>query len=143
MLDSDPEDEPTAPPRPPPPPLSPTPPPSPPRVRRLTPFEQEKPAPPTDWGVLLTRMKPDAPKTALKKKKPAPMPVPKKEEPSSGRRAWLSRDEWLASKRRQDVADDGFDIRVHGYWLTRARGLVYRCADGRELPATGVDAFGA
>jgi hypothetical protein len=142
MLDSDPEDEPVAPPRPRMRTPSPTPPPSPPRVRKLSPLPQEAPVRPADWGALLTRMKPDAPKAALKKRPPAPPPpAPKKEAPSSERRAWLPREEWLASKRRQDVGDNGFDIRVHGYWLTRARGLVYRCPDGRELPATGADAF--
>jgi hypothetical protein len=104
---------------------------------------EQKPPPPADWGGLLTRMKPDAPKKALKRTRPKPAraPSPKKEPPPAARRAWLPREEWLASKRRQDAEPNGFDVRVHGYWLTRSRGLVYRCPDGRELPATGVDAF--
>ena len=151
MLDSDPEDDPVAPPAPPPRPLSPSP--SPPRVvlRPLSPVqveEKKQPPPATDWGGLLTRMKPDAPKAALKrakqKKDPTPPPAKKADEPGArSKRAWLPRDEWLAQKRKSEKPeeDNGFDIRVHGYWLTRSRGLVYRFPDGREVQATGADAF--
>ena len=41
---------------------------------------------------------------------------------------------------REEAGGDGFDIRLHGYWLTR-EGLVFQCPDGRRLPAAGVDAF--
>lgn len=140
MLDSDPEEDPVEPPRKPPRQLSPTPPPQP--VRRPCPEAPEPPKPPAkNWGTLLTKMKPDAPKKALKR---APPPTPKPKPPAppatAGKRAWLSRDDWLAKRRREEAPDDGFDIRAHGYWRTKA-GLVYRCPDGRELPATGVDAF--
>ena len=147
MLDSDPEDEPVAPPRPPAslPGHSPSPSP-PPFVRPLSPrVEQAAPEVPRNWDTLLTRMKPDAPKKALKRapkqqrKDPTPPPKKTTEGPA---RAWLPRDEWLAQQHRRCIeAEGGFDPHVHGYWLTRARGLVYRSPDGRELPATGVDAF--
>jgi hypothetical protein len=142
MLDSEPEDEPVPPPRatacrPSP---SPSPPPA---LRPLTPEPpaDPPPAPPAaSWGTLLARMKPAAPKRPARGARPHPAPSPKKPAPPA-RSGWLPRDEWLARKRAQPSEDNGFDIRVHGYWLTRSRGLVYRCPDGRELPATGVDAF--
>ena len=103
------------------------------------------------WSSLLVRMKPDAPKGALKKKPAAPVKKaapPEKKTYTDGadeppKRAWLPREEWLAQRKRDTQGADGFDIQVHGYWLTRSRGLVYRCPDGRELPATGVDSFDA
>lgn len=98
------------------------------------------------WSNLMVRMKPDAPKGALKKvprkKEPTPKKVYSDGSTESQKREWLPRDEWLAQRKKTEQGDDGFDIRVHGYWLTKNRGLVYRCPDGRELPATGVDAFG-
>ena len=140
MLDSDPEDD--------PPVTEPRPVPSrhhiatPAVPRPTSPKKEEKP-----WSGLLVRMKPDAPKGALKRVPRKPAPAPAKKVYSDGteqapRRAWLPREEWLAQRKKQEQSEDGFDIRVHGYWLTRSRGLVYRCPDGRELPATGVDAFG-
>jgi hypothetical protein len=145
MLDSDPEDEPVAPPRRQPSQPSASPSPSPrPFLLPLSPQEKPEPKePPRNWDGLLTRMKPDAPKKALKgaqkKQRKEPTPPPKKD--TEGR-AWLPRDEWLAQQRRRaTAAEGGFDPLVHGYWLTRSRGLVYRFPDGRELPATGVDAF--
>jgi hypothetical protein len=104
-----------------------------------------------DWGSLLLRMKPDAPKNA-RKKAMRKQTVPPKKVYSDGtpsgsgdshsvRKAWLPREEWLAKRKKEEEGEGGFDIRVHGYWLTRSRGLVYRCPDGRELPATGADSF--
>jgi hypothetical protein len=139
MLDSDPEEDPVEPPRCPPRPLSPSPPPI---VRRQSPAKREQPPQqPREWGTLLTRMKPDAPKVK-KAPKRAPQKAPTAPPPATtGKRAWLSREDWLAKQRREDAGGDGFDIRVHGYWLTR-EGLVFKCPDGRRLPAAGVDAFG-
>jgi hypothetical protein len=138
MLDSDPEEDLVQPPRCPPRPLSPSPPPP---VRRQSPPSREPPKQPMEWGTLLTRMKPDAPK-AKKAPRRAQQKAPTPPPAATGKRAWLSREDWLAKKRMEDVGRGGFDIRVHGYWRTK-RGLILRCPDGRELPATGVDAFGA
>ena len=100
------------------------------------------------WSSLMVRMKPDAPKGSLKRKPAIPVkkapPPPEKKTYSDGepqKRAWLPREEWLAQRKRESQGADGFDIQVHGYWLTKSRGLVYRCPDGREFPATGVDSF--
>lgn len=148
MLDSDPEEDPVEPPRCPPRPLSPSPTPEPAVVRRRSSPKHEPKKQTAEWGTLLTRMKPDAPKIKRvpKRSQPKqPTPPPPAPKPAltggAGKRAWLSRDDWLSKRRREDTADDGFDIRVHGYWLTR-EGLVFKCPDGRRLPATGVDAFG-
>lgn len=135
MLDSDPEDDPVEPPRRPLRPPSPSPPPP---ARRLSPPRREPPQQPREWGALLTRMKPDAPKAKKVPRRAQPKaPTPPA---ATGKRGWLSREDWLAKKRREDADGDGFDIRVHGYWLTR-EGLVFKCPDGRRLPAAGVDAF--
>jgi hypothetical protein len=142
MLDSDPEEDPVEPPRCPPRPLSPSPTPPPP-VRRLSPPSSEPQRQPVDWGTLLTRMKPDAPKAKKIPKRAQPtLPTPPPPPATTGKRAWLSREDWLAKKRREEAGGDGFDIRLHGYWLTR-EGLVFQCPDGRRLPAAGVDAFDA
>jgi len=149
MLDSDPEDEPVPPPTLAPRPPSPSPSPSPPRaLPPLTPEppgEAPAPQPKPSWGALMSGMRPDAPRRPAKRPKPAAKPAQtppkKKPDPVPARAGWLPRDEWLASRARQGAEPNGFDVRVHGYWLTRSRGLVYRCPDGRELPATGVDAF--
>ena len=171
MLDSDPEDEPAAPVKPPAPitrrpeprepdsgceqgsaegSREPSPVPLIPILResiKALPAAKEKPA---GWSSLLVRMKPDAPKGSLKRKPTIPVkkapPPPEKKTYSDGagepqKRAWLPREEWLAQRKRESQGADGFDIQVHGYWLTKARGLVYRCPDGREFPATGVDSF--
>jgi hypothetical protein len=133
MLDSDPEDDPVEPPRRPLRLPSPSPP-----ARRLSPPRREPPQQPREWGALLTRMKPDAPKAKKVPRRAQPKaPTPPA---ATGKRGWLSREDWLAKKRREDADGDGFDIRVHGYWLTR-EGLVFKCPDGRRLPAAGVDAF--
>jgi hypothetical protein len=155
MLDSDPEDEPPVVVKPPPP------------VKPLaTPVAMHKqdsdaesthseavslgssPGPKKGgaWSGLLGRMKTDAPKGALRRvqRKPAP-PIKKACPPEfgdgGGKRAWIPHDEWVAQRRRAETGADGFDIKTHGYWLTKSRGLVFRCPDGRELPATGVDSF--
>lgn len=138
MLDSDPEDDPV-----PPPPrrmMSPTPPPA----KRPASTSPPPKRPEKTWGALLTRMKPDAPKGALRRKIPPAKSVDKPPLETAHRK-WLPRDEWLAKKRKEEEGGNadgqGFDIRVHGYWMTRANGLVYRCPDGQELRAEGVDAF--
>lgn len=124
----------------------------------------EKPAD-KQWSSLMVRMKPDAPKGSLKRKPAAPVkkvaplvsassaaPVKKVAPPASAparpysssseapRRAWLPREEWLAQRKRESQPEDGFDIQAHGYWRTK-NGLVYRCPNGLEFSATGVDSF--
>lgn len=163
MLDSDPEDETPVPtmPRPIPaskPDATPEPPPSAGSAGSSRASSPGRPDKSAAWAGLLGRMKPDAPKGALKRaqrKGPAPARARPPETPPAtpakrtspedggggGKRPWLPRDEWVAQRRREEAGPDGFDVRVHGYWLTKSRGLVFRCPDGRELPATGVDAF--
>lgn len=148
MLDSDPEDEPVVDPKT----MIPQKPAAIHSVSRVDAISMDQPIKKDarkDWGGLIGRMKTDAPKAALKKvphKQQKAPPVKKVYSDGSSdgaavRRAWLPREEWLAQRKKKEEGDDGFDIRVHGYWITRNRGLVYRCPDGRELPATGVDSF--
>jgi len=110
MMDSDPEDE-------------------------IMPVSQPKstaalPAP--TWASLIVKMKPDAPKGALKKKaaiKAKAVSVAEEQ-----------REDWYATQ-AVPTKHGLFDIRFHGYWMSRSRGLFYRFPDGREVPATGVDCF--
>lgn len=109
----------------------------------------EKPAD-KQWSSLMVRMKPDAPKGSLKRKQAAPVkkvapPASAPARPYSSsseapRRAWMPREEWLAQRKRESQPEDGFDIQAHGYWRTK-NGLVYRCPNGLEFSATGVDSF--
>ena len=85
-----------------------------------------------DWANLIVKMKPDAPKGALKKKPAAKTRIVTKEE--EARQSWHSA-QLVPTKHGL------FDIQKHGYWMSRSRGLFYRFPDGREVPATGVDSF--
>ena len=92
---------------------------------------QPKTVPPQkDWASLIVRMKPDAPKGALKKKPAVKIRIVTQEE--EARQSWYSA-QLVPTKHGL------FDIQKHGYWMSRSRGLFYRFPDGREVPATGVD----